>query len=227
MHPDRKAVTMQTAALRRIPDNYDSLDVIVELRSAVRAVLATLPLTEGARVLDYGCGTGYFSEYFYRRGFGVKGLDVDAGLIAAARRKYPHIEFEVASSRQSDLAKYDFAFLNMVICNIGGARRMTRTLRGLRNFLQAEGSMFLTGIDLNFSGSSSSNVIQQLVGKYYSGAPMTVQLRENNGTYTVPWMNFAWTRVDLEKMISNAGFTICESNYLPCIDPYYYILARP
>ncbi len=43
----------------------------------------------GASVLDAGCGTGRIAIELDRRGFDVTGVDLDADMIAAARRKAP------------------------------------------------------------------------------------------------------------------------------------------
>ena len=46
-----------------------------------------------ASVLDAGCGTGRVAIELSRRGRAVVGVDVDAGMLEAARRKAPDIEW--------------------------------------------------------------------------------------------------------------------------------------
>lgn len=54
----------------------------------------------GARsVLDAGCGTGRVGIELARRGFAVAGVDADAGMLSAARRKAPDLDWV-----QGDLA---------------------------------------------------------------------------------------------------------------------------
>ena len=51
----------------------------------------------GARtVLDAGCGTGRVAIELARRGLDVVGVDVDAGLLARARQKAPHLTWILA-----------------------------------------------------------------------------------------------------------------------------------
>lgn len=48
-------------------------------------------LAPGPAVLDAGCGTGRVAIELHRRGFDVTGLDIDAAMLAAARRKAPDL----------------------------------------------------------------------------------------------------------------------------------------
>ncbi len=48
-------------------------------------------LSPGPRVLDGGCGTGRVAIELARRGFEVTGVDIDPGMLAAARRKAPEL----------------------------------------------------------------------------------------------------------------------------------------
>ena len=50
---------------------------------------------EPSSILDAGCGTGRIAIELHRRGFQVTGVDLDADMIEAARRKAPHMEWLV------------------------------------------------------------------------------------------------------------------------------------
>lgn len=57
---------------------------------------------EPATVLDAGCGTGRVAIELARRGVRVTGVDLDASMLATARRLAPHLEWI-----QHDLATLD------------------------------------------------------------------------------------------------------------------------
>jgi SAM-dependent methyltransferase len=67
---------------------------------------ATLVASYGPRsVLDAGCGTGRVAIELDRRGVEVVGADVDPAMLAAARRKAPHLtwlEHDLAQPLQTD-----------------------------------------------------------------------------------------------------------------------------
>lgn len=52
---------------------------------AVGIFIAPLGLTEGARVLDFGCGTGRISRALARAGFDVWGVDIAPSMVGHAR----------------------------------------------------------------------------------------------------------------------------------------------
>jgi len=72
---------------------YDRLE-----KNAIDKLLAGV--AKGSRVLEVGCGTGHWSEYFRDKGFDVTGIDVSAEMINIARQKHiPNSCFEIADGR--------------------------------------------------------------------------------------------------------------------------------
>lgn len=51
---------------------------------------------EPCRMLDAGCGNGFWSSLFADRGFDVRGFDIEPTHIRDARRKHPGVRFTVA-----------------------------------------------------------------------------------------------------------------------------------
>src|SRR5262249_56540999 len=81
--------------------------------AALIEVLAPRP---GERILDLGCGTGHLTAQIAEAGAEVIGIDSSPGMIAEARRLYPHVRFEVADARDFALdAGFDAAFSNAVL----------------------------------------------------------------------------------------------------------------
>ncbi|MEV5297332.1 class I SAM-dependent DNA methyltransferase [Amycolatopsis methanolica] len=60
---------------------------------------------DGGLVADIGCGTGRVTTYLDSLGVPVFGIDLSPGMLAEARRRYPHLRFEVGT--MSDLALED------------------------------------------------------------------------------------------------------------------------
>jgi SAM-dependent methyltransferase len=54
-------------------------------------------------VLDAGCGTGRVAIELHRRGLHVVGVDIDANLLAAARRKAPELEWHLGDLATAEL----------------------------------------------------------------------------------------------------------------------------
>ncbi len=66
-----------------------------------------------ARVLDAGCGTGRIAARLTALGYdGVVGCDVDAAMVAVARRDFPDLDWHVADLATLDLGTtYDLVLL--------------------------------------------------------------------------------------------------------------------
>ena len=67
------------------------------------ALLDLLQVVPGQRVLDLGCGTGELTAKIADLGAEVIGLDHSPEMVAAARARYPEIEFVLADASQFTL----------------------------------------------------------------------------------------------------------------------------
>lgn len=63
-------------------------------------------------VADVGCGTGRVSSYLAARGVDIFGLDLSSGMVEVARRRHPHLRFEVG--QMEDLSIPDAGLAGLV-----------------------------------------------------------------------------------------------------------------
>ncbi len=64
---------------------------------------------EPCRLLDVGCGEGFWAMFFHEWGFDVSGFDVEAAYIEAGRRKYPELDLELCRA-EDDLPYLQYSF---------------------------------------------------------------------------------------------------------------------
>jgi SAM-dependent methyltransferase len=80
---DRKGLTKMS------PEQYDAWYYTERGRwigeTEFRLILRLLEPEPGARILDVGCGTGYFTRRFVTEGYAATGLDPDSAMLAYAR----------------------------------------------------------------------------------------------------------------------------------------------
>ena len=72
------------------------------------AMLALLPDVDGARILDAGCGSGWYAERLLERGARVEAIDASAGMANFARERISRLPEELsarATVRIADLAQ--------------------------------------------------------------------------------------------------------------------------
>ncbi|MDQ0379640.1 class I SAM-dependent DNA methyltransferase [Amycolatopsis thermophila] len=72
---------------------------------AMLGLFAEYVRRDGGQVADIGCGTGRVTTYLDSLGVPVFGIDLSPGMLAEARRRYPHLRFEVGA--MADLALAD------------------------------------------------------------------------------------------------------------------------
>lgn len=113
-----------------------------------RATVNALALPEGARVLDLACGTGDLSRAASRRGYGVVGTDLSAGMLAANHAGVP-----LAESDAGCLPFADGAFDGLVC---GYALRnftdLAATLAEVARVLRPGGRLAALEVDTPTSG---------------------------------------------------------------------------
>lgn len=81
---------------------------------SVRRMLKGYASLEGKRVLDIGCGTGRWSQYFHGLGARVTGIDVSRDLLEDNKKRIQGIEFLEMSACRLDFPDNTFDLVNSV-----------------------------------------------------------------------------------------------------------------
>ena len=75
----------------------------------------------GERILDLGCGYGYYTDYFKSIGGNVIGTDGSKAMIDIAKKNYPDCEFMVSDISETlpfEDNSFDVVFCNQVLMDI-------------------------------------------------------------------------------------------------------------
>jgi len=123
-------------------------------RLDVRMIRPWLPDLAGGRMLDVGCGDGYWTARLARRCRALAcGIEVDALAVAAASREHPQHAWRVA--RAEDLpfpgAAFDLVVSLSCLQFIADA---ARALREMRRVLRPGGRLILTADAMDWPGIS-------------------------------------------------------------------------
>lgn len=111
---------------------YTSVDKDYASEAAqTHAFIQTYKQTKGKSLLDVACGTGshagYLSKYYQ-----VEGLDLDAKLLAVAKKKHPHIRFHHGDMLNFDLGK-QFDAVVCLFSSIAYVKTKSRLQKAIRN----------------------------------------------------------------------------------------------
>ena len=98
------------------------------------AIQAMLPDLRGRRVVDLGCGFGWFARHAAGEGAAsVLALDLSRNMIARARAETqsPAVRYEIADLDRLDLPAggFDFAYSSLAFHYIADFARLVRTVR--------------------------------------------------------------------------------------------------
>lgn len=75
----------------------------------------------GQKILDLGCGYGFFTNYFQSIGADVIGIDGSKAMIELAKQQYPNCNFVVSDITQPlhfDNETFDIIFCNQVLMDV-------------------------------------------------------------------------------------------------------------
>jgi ubiquinone/menaquinone biosynthesis C-methylase UbiE len=93
-------------------------------------LIKTCKKTKGKSLLDVACGTGTHASYLSKY-YQVEGLDLDAGLLAVAKKKHPGIRFH-----QGDMLSFDLGHqFDAVVClfsSIGYVKTKSRLQKAVK-----------------------------------------------------------------------------------------------
>lgn len=91
------------------------------VESNKRVVEARFEHFHGEKVLDHGCGYGFFTDYFRNIGADVIGIDASEKMIEIAKDRYPLTEFSVMDITMPlafEKEQFDVVFSNLVLMDI-------------------------------------------------------------------------------------------------------------
>ena len=69
----------------------------------------------GEKILDLGCGYGYYTNYFNSIGGNAIGIDASKAMIDIAKKNYPDCSFEVVDITQG--MSFEDNYFDLIFCN--------------------------------------------------------------------------------------------------------------
>src|SRR5271156_4805724 len=137
---DQKTLGAYDRAAEAFAKDWHEQPPPTDLQSAVRQFFR-----RGATA-DIGCGSGRDTAWMNDNGFPAVGYDASGGLLAEARRRYPHVEFQLAALPELD-GIADDSFTNVlcetVIMHLP-PEAIAPSVRRLMAILEPGGTIYLT-----------------------------------------------------------------------------------
>lgn len=175
---------------------YDRLE-----KAAVDRLLPPAP--ERGRLLEIGCGTGHWSEYFTGKGYAVTGVDISERMIAVARqRNVAGGTFDVADAEKLPFPDGRFDVVAAIIVlefTADPARAVSEMVRCVRK----AGGMLIFGVLNRLSGYNQRR--QRRAASMYASATL-------------------FSPADLKTLLARAGeSTILVAGFVPGRDSLVWL----
>jgi SAM-dependent methyltransferase len=117
----------------------------------------------GKRVLDVGCGTGFFTEFYLARGASVTGLDITAASVDRLREQFPRARFVLADVGDAPPeGSFDVVNAFDVLYHITDQERWTKAVRHLAGAVSPGGAFVITDVFDRAEGEAEHNVMRSL-----------------------------------------------------------------
>jgi ubiquinone/menaquinone biosynthesis C-methylase UbiE len=120
----------------------------------IKGVLAKCHISPPGKILDVGCGTGYYCRIFHEMGFQPIGVDFSKTAIAKAREKFPTLEFRVGDALDLPFDPSIFDVILSYGCSVVSTYEISKIqeyVRYLMTFIKRGGWLVLIG-GSNLSG---------------------------------------------------------------------------
>lgn len=95
----------------------------------------------GMRILEVGCGDGYFTSAFAQKGAWVTGSDIARAMIDHAKKREPKLEWHAAPADQLDFAKNNSFDTVVVVLALQNIENLSGAIAEAARVLKPKGSM--------------------------------------------------------------------------------------
>jgi SAM-dependent methyltransferase len=128
-----------------------------------RALAAAGLDPRGKRVLDVGCGTGFWTAYYTGRGADYTGLDIAPTSIAKLRESYPAARFILSDVSEADLdGQWDLVNVFDVLYHVTDDARWEAALARLARAVAPGGALLVTDLFSEPQGLAEHNKMRPL-----------------------------------------------------------------
>ena len=109
-----------------------------------RSSFHKLVLNKNAKILDVGCGSGYFLKYFYQHGFkNLYGLDPDKELIGLIPTEIAKVKKGFSQNIEFRNKEFDVVFIYGVLHHLEGLKDYKQTMSEVSRVLKKGGFAFI------------------------------------------------------------------------------------
>lgn len=195
--------TKKQVASAQVP-NYSKLYVVRP------ALLKLLDVVKGKKVLELGCGNGFWLRLLTAKGARCTGIDKSKEQIAAAKKENGKIKYDVmnATALTFKANSFDAILLEKVFLEIPSLRTIRKIMKEAHRVAKKGGIVLVSDLHPIAPNCNLPNVLPSKEYFYFkSGTPIQIISKRIDGKETI-YTDYHWTFEDLASAITDAGFKI-------------------
>lgn len=104
-------------------------------RKFFKGIFAKCHINPPGKILDVGCGTGYYCKIFHEMGFQSVGVDFSQTAIARAKEKHPNLEFSAADATNLPFEPLSFDVVLSYGCSVVSTYHISKIHDYVRHLL--------------------------------------------------------------------------------------------
>lgn len=178
------------------------------------ALLKTLKEIENKKILDLGCGTGYFSEILHRRGAAVTGVDWSSKMLGIAKSRSKTINYLVGDALNLSALygqKFDYVIMVMVFCCVSDRKKFNTIFKEVGKILKNNGRLII--IDYHPCGfvDLGTPILKHQMPKnfqYFKGPQKFLVTLKNRAGKDLSFFDYSWTLSDYADAIKKTNLII-------------------
>ena len=120
----KKTLEQWNKVAKKYADDQEQSEFV---ESNKRVVKSRFQNISGLKVLDLGCGYGYYTDYFQNIGAEVLGVDGSSKMIEIAKNRYPNCSFDICDITESfpfEDESFDLVFCNQVLMDVESVEKV-------------------------------------------------------------------------------------------------------
>ncbi|EKE25611.1 MAG: methyltransferase [uncultured bacterium] len=169
----------------------------------------------GENVLDYGCGNGRLLELIGENNPNYQGVDVSARLIDLAKEKYPKQEFSKINPIQTTLP-FNEGFFNTIysiaVFHHFPSQKYRQAMANELYRVTKDGGQVIITVWYLWQAKYLKNILKNWKNKIFGKSKLDwndchISFTDNKGE-KFSRFHHAWTKRELKKLFSEAGFKI-------------------
>ncbi len=181
------------------------------------AIFDILPSLRGKKLLEVGCGNGYWLRLFHSKGAQCVGVDVSKNQLAEAQKRNESEKTRIIyyPSNGADLKvlgsqKFDIVFLEKVLLEVPALSQIRKMMKEAYRVTQKGGILVVSELHPAAVHFNIPNFkLTPEYGYFNSGSTIKVISKRVDGN-AISYTDYHWTLEDICNAITDTGFKIVK-----------------